>query len=59
MDAVPSFKRVLGINGTHVVSMEELAAIYGEDNDKENEMKYRKKADLIRSGGHKEKKGEQ
>jgi tetratricopeptide (TPR) repeat protein len=54
-DAVASFKRVLGINGTHVESMEELAAIYGETNDKENETKYRKKAELIRAGGHKEK----
>lgn len=57
-DAVASFKRVLGINGTHVESMEELAAIYGETDDKENETKYRKKAELIRAGGHKE-KGEQ
>lgn len=54
-DAVASFKRVLGINPSHVESMEELAVIYGESGDKENETKYRKKADLIRSGGHKEK----
>lgn len=52
-DAVASFKRVLGINPSHVETMEELAAIYEECNDKENEAKYRKKADLIRSGGHK------
>jgi Tfp pilus assembly protein PilF len=51
-DAVASFKRVLGIHPSHVETMEELAAIYGECNDKENEAKYRKKADLIRSGGH-------
>ncbi len=52
-DAVNSFKRVLGINPTHLESMEELAKIYAESNDKENENKYRKKAELIRSGGHK------
>jgi tetratricopeptide (TPR) repeat protein len=54
-DAVASFKRVLGINGSHVESMEELAVIYGESDDKENEAKFRKKAELLRSGGHKEK----
>lgn len=52
-DAVASFKRVLGINPSHAETMEELAAIYGDSKDKENEMKYRKKAELIRSGGHK------
>ena len=54
-DAIAAFKRVLGINGSHVESMEELAAIYAETNDKENEAKFRKKAELLRSGGHKEK----
>ncbi len=54
-DAVDSFKRTLGLNPSHVESMEELAEIYAESKDKENELKYRKKADLIRSGGHKEK----
>ena len=53
-EAIASFKRVLAINPSHVESMEELADIYGESNDKENEVKYRKKAELIRSGGHKE-----
>lgn len=52
-DAIASYKRVLGINGSHVESMEELAEIYAESKDKENEMKYRKKAELLRSGGHK------
>ncbi len=56
-DAVNSFKRVLGLNSSHVETMEELAVIYGESSDKENEMKYRQKAELIRSGGHKENKG--
>ncbi|HWQ77716.1 MAG TPA: tetratricopeptide repeat protein [Anaerovoracaceae bacterium] len=56
-DAVASFKRVLGINASHVESMEELAEIYAESKDKENETKYRKKAELIRSGGHKEEQG--
>jgi Tetratricopeptide repeat. len=56
-DAVASFKRVLGINPSHVESMEELANIYAESKDKENESKYRKKAELLRSGGHKDKKG--
>ncbi len=51
--AVASFKRVLAINSSHVESMEELADIYAESKDKENETKYRKKAELIRSGGHK------
>lgn len=52
-DAAASFKRVLGLNPSHVESMEELANIYAESKDKENEMKYRNKAELIRSGGHK------
>ncbi|MBR0597048.1 tetratricopeptide repeat protein [Sinanaerobacter chloroacetimidivorans] len=56
-DAIASFKRVLSINGSHVESMDELAAIYGASGDTENESKYRKKAELLRSGGHKEKKG--
>jgi len=54
-DAVTNFKHVLTINPSHVESMEELADIYAESKDKENETKYRKKAELIRSGGHKEK----
>jgi len=57
-EALESFRRVLKINGSHVETMEELAEIYAEAGDKENEKKYRKKAELIRSGGHKENKGE-
>lgn len=53
-EAAASFKRVLSVNPSHVESMEELAEIYAAANDKENEAKYRKKAELIRSGGHKE-----
>lgn len=52
-DAAESFKRVLAIHPSHVESMEELADIYAQRNDRENESKYRKKADLLRSGGHK------
>lgn len=54
-EAVTSLKHVLTINPSHVESMEELADIYAEIKDKENETKYRKKAELISSGGHKEK----
>ena len=56
-NAVASFKRALSINPSHVESMEELADIYGESKDKENEQKFRKKAELLRTGGHKGKKG--
>ncbi len=48
-DAVGSFKRVLGINGSHVESMQELADLYATAKDKENEEKYRNKAELILS----------
>ncbi|GAB1475198.1 hypothetical protein MASR2M70_00300 [Bacillota bacterium] len=47
--AVASFKRVLGLNGSHVESMQELAKIYAAAKDKENEQKYRNKAELILS----------
>jgi tetratricopeptide (TPR) repeat protein len=53
-EAVDCFKRVLAINASHVETMEELANIYAAANDAENEAKYRKKAELIRSGGYKE-----
>lgn len=53
-EAVAAFKRVLAVNATHVESMDELTLIYDETGDKENEQKYRKKAELLRSGGHKE-----
>lgn len=52
-DAIASFKRTLSINPSHVESMDELAKLYGQSKDKENEQKYLKKAELIRSGGHK------
>ena len=52
-EAVASFKQTLALNPSHLESMEELANIYAESGDKENEGKYRKKAELIRSGGHK------
>jgi len=45
--AVASFKRVLGINGSHLESIKELADLYALSGDKENERKYRKKAELI------------
>ena len=47
--AVASFKRVLGINGSHVESMNELADLYAISKDRENEKKYRQKAELILS----------
>jgi cytochrome c-type biogenesis protein CcmH/NrfG len=47
--AVASFKRVLGINGSHVETMTELADLYAKSKDKENERKYRQKAELILS----------
>mgnify|MGYP003937249519 FL=1 len=53
-EALESFKRVLSINASHVETMDELANIYAAENDAENEAKYRKKAELIRSGGYKE-----
>lgn len=45
--AVASFKRVLGINGSHLESIKELADLYALSGDKENERKYGKKAELI------------
>ena len=53
-EAIASFKRTLTLNPSHLESMDELANIYAADNDKDNEKKYRIKAELIRSGGHKE-----
>jgi tetratricopeptide (TPR) repeat protein len=47
--AVASFKRVLGINGSHVETMKELAELYAISKDKDNERKYRQKAELILS----------
>lgn len=53
-EAIASFKRVLALNPSHLESMDELANIYAENKDKDNEKKYRTKAELIRSGGYKE-----
>jgi tetratricopeptide (TPR) repeat protein len=53
-EAIASFKRVLTLNPSHLESMDELANIYAENKDKDNERKYRNKAELIRSGGYKE-----
>ena len=56
--AVASFKRVLGFNGSHVESMNELADLYAKSKDKENEKKYREKAELILSRIAKDQKSE-
>lgn len=45
--AVTSFKRTLGMNGSHIESMKELADLYALSNDKENEKKYRQKIELV------------
>lgn len=54
-DAVSCFKRVLTLSPSHIESMDELADIYAIEKDQENEQKYRKKAQLLRDGGHQEK----
>ena len=46
--ALANFKRVLTMNGSHLETMEELAALYAKARDEENETKYRKKIELIR-----------
>lgn len=56
-EAVVCLKKVLTLNPSHVETMDELANIYAENKDKTNEEKYRKKAELIRSGGYREKGG--
>lgn len=56
--AVASFKRVLGFNGSHVETMNELAELYAKSKDKENERKYRQKAELILSQIAQEKKAQ-
>ncbi|MGI6727690.1 MAG: tetratricopeptide repeat protein [Anaerovoracaceae bacterium] len=45
--ALDSFKQVLSINPAHGESMLELAHLYRQNGDKENEKKYRKKAELV------------
>lgn len=47
-EAVASFKRVLTMNASHIETMEELAAIYREEGDRENRRKYEQKIELIR-----------
>ncbi len=46
--AVSSFKRVLGYNGSHIETMEELVKLYAMSKDKENEKKYLNKISLLR-----------
>ena len=46
--AVASFKRVLTMNASHLETMEELAAIYRQEGDRENRRKYEQKIELIR-----------
>ncbi|WP_156900458.1 tetratricopeptide repeat protein [Anaerovorax odorimutans] len=53
--AIDCFKHVLAIHPSHIESMDELADIYALNEDKESEKKYRKKAKLLRDGGHREK----
>ncbi|NCB44372.1 MAG: tetratricopeptide repeat protein [Clostridia bacterium] len=46
-DAIPAFKRTLEKNGSHIESMRELAEIYQETGDREEEQKFRKKIALV------------
>lgn len=41
------FKRAININPSHLETMKELADLYAITKDKENEQKYRKKAELV------------
>lgn len=52
--AVKKLETVLKLNPSHVETMDELADIYEAEENEEMTQKYRKKADLIRSGGYKE-----
>ncbi|QHI73062.1 tetratricopeptide repeat protein [Aminipila terrae] len=47
--AVQCFKNVLTLHPSHIETMVELAALYKEAGDQENEQKYSKKIELIRS----------
>ena len=47
-EALESFRNVLTMNASHLETMDELARLYSASGDKENENKYRKKAELIR-----------
>ncbi|MEG1930726.1 MAG: tetratricopeptide repeat protein [Anaerovorax sp.] len=53
--AIERFKHVLQISPSNVETMEELADIYRVCGDQENCKKYEEKANLLKSGGHKEK----
>ncbi len=46
-EAIPAFKRALEKNGSHLESMRELASIYKDSGDREEEQKYRKKIALV------------
>jgi len=50
-EALAYFKNVLLLNGSHLETMEELAGIYAEAGDAENEEKYRKKIELVKEAG--------
>jgi tetratricopeptide (TPR) repeat protein len=53
-EAVSMFKQALRLNPSHAESMDELADIYEIDGEAELSEKYRRKAQLVRDGGHKE-----
>lgn len=48
-EAVDCFKNVLSLNPSHIETMEELANIYAVKGDQENQQKYSKKIELIKS----------
>nr|WP_315022676.1 tetratricopeptide repeat protein [uncultured Aminipila sp.] len=48
-EAVSCFKMVLTLNPSHIETMEELADIYSAQGDGENQQKYSKKIELIKS----------
>ena len=51
-----SFKRVLTMNASHIETMEELAAIYRQEGDRENRRKYEQKIELIRKNTQEDQK---
>jgi tetratricopeptide (TPR) repeat protein len=51
-EAESMFKRVLTLHPSHIGSMDELADIYETLGERELSEKYRRKADLLRRGGH-------
>lgn len=54
--AAASFKRVLTMNASHIETMEELAAIYRQEGDRENRRKYEQKIELIRKNTQEDQK---